>query len=321
MAEKVVCVIGCSGFVGSHVTAALLGRGVSVRGTLRDASSAKAGWLQERVGAKATGGARLTLHSAHMRDAEAVSAALEGSEAVFFCAGTERQEPETIEVMMGGARTALRAARDGGVGVAVFTSSTGSTNPPGPEPRPKREEEHWSDPMQQIAAGKYSPAAKTLMEAVALRAMEESEGALRVCILNPSLILGPAFQPELPSSLRFLRQILTGEKMAGAIPRGSMSIIDARDLAELHVRAFEQPEARGRYFAVKRSWSWRDILTALEQVCPEYTMPDTPPPEEPVRPTQFDLSRQRALGVTPRDLPAILEGVVQELRSRGLLGG
>lgn len=33
-----VAVLGCSGFVGSHVTAALLSRGYSVHGTLRDAS-------------------------------------------------------------------------------------------------------------------------------------------------------------------------------------------------------------------------------------------------------------------------------------------
>lgn len=38
-------------------------------------------------------------------------------------------------------------------------------------------------------------------------------GDERVCIMNPSLILGLAFQPETPSSLAFLSKILRGERM------------------------------------------------------------------------------------------------------------
>ena len=313
-----VCVLGCSGFVGSHVTAALLERGYTVHGTLRPSSRTdKDPWLRERLAPLAKEGASLELFSASMTDPQAVTAALDGCAGVFFCAGTERQEPRTIELMMGGVRTALEAAREREVPVAVITSSTGSTNPPGPEPRPKREGEHVSDPMQQISVGKYSPAAKTLMEALALRMAKEAGDALRVSIMNPSLILGPAFQPELPSSLRFLHQIVTGERMTEEVPTGSMSIIDVRDLAALQVRAFEQPEAHGRYFAVKRSWPWRDILAALEQLCPPYSMPAQAP--EPDEPSAYDLSRQETLGHTPRDLHEILEGALGELRQRGLL--
>ena len=46
-----------------------------------------------------------------------------------------------------------------------MTSSTGSTNPPdvGPETI-KNEIDSWSDPELQKQKGKFSPAAKTLME-------------------------------------------------------------------------------------------------------------------------------------------------------------
>ncbi len=157
------------------------------------------------------------------------------------------------------------------------------------------------------------------MEAVALRIAEDAGDELRVSIMNPSLILGPAFQPDLPSSLDFLRRILAGESMSEEIPQGSMSIIDARDLATLHVKAFEHSDAHGRYFAVKRSWSWRQILGALEQLHPPYTKPDTPEPDEAVIPTQFDLSRQESLGHTPRGLHDILRGALEDLRARDLI--
>lgn len=314
--SKTVCVLGCSGFVGSHIAAALLQRGYSVHGTMRNASDENTAWLRERVAPLAKDGATLRVVSADLADPGSLEASMAGCEGVFFAAGTERQAPETLETMVGGLRNTLQAALATGVGAAMITSSTGSTNPPGPEPVPKRELEHWSDPVDQILRGKYSPAAKTLMEAVALRMMEDSEGVLRVAIFTPSMIAGPAFQPELVPSLRWLLAIIKGERMADSIPNGSMSAIDVRDLAALQIAAFEQPEAKGRYFAVKRSYAWREILSTLQDVCEPYSMPDVPEPEHPVTPTQFDLSRQQSLGVVPRNLDAILAGVVEELRAR-----
>lgn len=320
MNEKApVCVVGCSGFIGSHVTATLLERGYSVHGTLRDASDERTHWLRERVASRAKDDATLTFFSAQMNDPEALTAAMKGCDGVFMCAGTEKQAPETIEIMLSGVRTILQTARSLGIKDVVLTSSTGSTNPPGPEPNPKVETDHWSDPMQQLSVGKFSPAAKTLMEALALRLMEESEGALRVCIMNPSLVAGPVYQPELVMGMKFLRSIIKKERWADSIPNGSMSVIDVRDLAMLHVKAYENKEASGRYFGVKKSWSWRDILSTLSQVYPAYTLPDVPEPEEPAQPTQFDLSRQETLGVSLRDLPEILEGVIDELTARGEL--
>lgn len=51
------------------------------------------------------------------------------------------------------------------VSVVVLTSSGGSTNPPGLDnSTPKSEVLHVSDPDEQIKRGRYSPAAKTLVE-------------------------------------------------------------------------------------------------------------------------------------------------------------
>ena len=63
----------------------------------------------------------------------------------------------------------------------------------------KNEIDHWSDPDFQISQGKYSPAAKTLMDRAALE-FGESHPDLRIVIFNPSMILGN-FRESLQSNL------------------------------------------------------------------------------------------------------------------------
>ena len=107
--------------------------------------------------------------------------------------------------------------------------------------------------------------------------------------------------------------------MVDKIPNNSMSMVDARDLAALHVNALENSAASGRYFGVKASWHWREILTALARACPAYRMPQPDPDEVPVRATQFDLTRQDSLDVNLRGLDAMLEGLVEELHRRKMI--
>lgn len=320
MSRGPVCVIGVSGFVGSHVAAALLAAGHSVRGTLRDPSAANRVWLEEGVGSRARDGATLELCAAELSDAGSIRSAMEGCSGVAMCAGVETQAPETIDLMVGAANHVADAALALGIGRAVFTSSTGSTNPPEGEPPRKNEVDHWSDPDAQIAAGKFSPAAKTLMDRTALERMEASEGRLRVATLNPSLIAGPAYQPDPVPSLRFFEAIVSGKRMNEQIPDGSMSMIHVEDLAGLHVAALERPEARGRYFGVQQSWHWKDILEAVGRAVPGYTPPLWPEDAVPSRPTQFDFTRRDALGAPARGIDEIVGSVVEELRRRRMIG-
>lgn len=319
MATDTICVVGVSGFVGSHVAAELLSRGYSVHGTLRTPNAAGNEWLERNLAPLAEKDARLTLLSAELGDALSLREAMRGCTGVVMCAGIEEQEPETMELMVGAAENTLNAALELGIRRAVFTSSTGSTNPPGGEPAVKNELEHWSDPDAQITAGKFSPAAKTLMDKAALAKMDAFEDKLRVCVMNPSMITGPAFQTRAVASLNAFQRIIRGDRMRERIPNGSMSMIDVRDLAKLHVNALELESASGRYFGVKRSWHWREILDALHRAYPAYSPPAFPEDEVPVTPTQFDLSRQDSLGVELRDLDEMLTSVVSELQRRHML--
>lgn len=319
MSAETVCVVGCGGFVGSHVTAELLSRGYDVHGTLRDSAGEKATWLMSKVAPSARGANKLSLFSADVYDKSSLEPAMAGCNGAIVCAGSPVIEPETIDLMLAVAENVSNAAIEAQIGRAVFTSSTGSTNPPEGEPELKNEVEHWSDPNQQLEAKKFAAVGKTRLDQIVLGKMAASDGGFRVCTINPSMIVGPAYQPQPVTSHRRFAAIINGERFADGYPNNSMSMIDARDLAALHVNAMERDQASGRYFGVKQSWHWSDILKALERAHPGYKMPEPDPNEVPVRATQFDLSRQNSLGVNVRGLDEMLDGVIAELHRRQMI--
>mmetsp|Transcript_26082 Transcript_26082/g.62836 ORF Transcript_26082/g.62836 Transcript_26082/m.62836 type:complete len:356 (+) Transcript_26082:369-1436(+) len=330
--EKKAVVIGGTGYVGSHVVAQLLGKRYKVRATSRDTT--KALWLQSLVTEDKKDRVELfelQLSSESPPD-EKMDQLLNGADAVFFCAGFEHQDPSTIDFMVNNALATVKAAKRQKVPCVVLTSSGGSTNPPGlANETPKKELEHWSDPEAQKANGRFSPAAKTLMEINALKAVgrdqqntvvapEAANGAPRLCIVNPNLILGPQLQPGTVSgnSLPWVVRILKGETMNEKVPNDSMSIIDVRDLAKLHVACMEQETASGRYFAVNKSFPWEEILTAFEEKYPNYKKPPRFEGAQAM-PTQFDFTRRDSLGVDLHPLGETVNDLVEFLKERGEL--
>jgi CDP-glucose 4,6-dehydratase len=123
-------VSGAHGFVGSHLARALLGRGEEVRVLDRPAPR-----LADVGGERLSGldllGIRgeVELVEADLRDAEAVSAAVDGIDSVFHLAaqtivGVAQDSPlETFEVNVRGAWNVFEACRAHGVEKIVFASS------------------------------------------------------------------------------------------------------------------------------------------------------------------------------------------------------
>jgi nucleoside-diphosphate-sugar epimerase len=319
MSVEKICVVGCSGFVGSHVTAELLSRGYDVNGTLRDAEGENSSWLLSDVAAYSGDSNNLTLFAADVFDKDSIRQAMENCSGVIVCAGSPLVVPETIDLMIAVAENVSDMAIDANITRAVFTSSTGSTNPMEGEPLLKNENLHWSNPNYQLAGKKYAAVGKTLLDQKVLNKMANAREKFRVCVINPSMIVGPAFQRDPVVSLCRFAAIINGKRFSEKIPNSSNSIIDVRDLAKLHVNALEKEEAKGRYFGVKQSWHWRDILKALEVACDKYTMPQIDPYETPVPATQFDFSRQDTLGVKLRNIDEMFASLVAELNRRSMI--
>jgi nucleoside-diphosphate-sugar epimerase len=175
----VAVVIGGTGFVGSYIVQQLLCDGISVRATCRNIGNSQ--WVKKLGG---TGGEKnISLHEfEYGKDGKPKDDSsrkvledilLPGADAVFFCVGFEKQDPETITYMVNACLTVLQAVKEemkksGRKMSVVVTSSTGSTNPPDALPgSTKNELDFWSDPEIQKQKRKFSPAAKTLMELAA----------------------------------------------------------------------------------------------------------------------------------------------------------
>jgi nucleoside-diphosphate-sugar epimerase len=150
-----------------------------------------------------------------------------------------------------------------------------------------------------------------------------AEASPRLVIMNPNLILGPQLDPgEIKgNSLPWVCRILKKQTMSEYIPNDSMSIIDVRDLAALHVAAAMNESASGRYFGVNKSFSWKEILGAFGEVCEDYTPPGLKEGEdyEGKVPTQFDHTRKESLGVELRPLKETLGDLVGFLREKGAI--
>ena len=218
MANQSVCVVGVSGGVGSHIAAGLLARGYDVVGTLRDPDGPAAGWIARNVAPVGEArGAALSLVAADASDKGGLAETMDGSIGVICAAGSPKNAVETIDLMTTLAHNVCDAALAAGLGAAVFTSSTGSTNPPDGEPEIKNEIDHWSDPEKQYADGKFAACAKTRYDRIILEKMAASGGKLRCAILNPSMILGPCLKDTPDEGLGAMARIIKGELFAGGV--------------------------------------------------------------------------------------------------------
>jgi dihydroflavonol-4-reductase len=65
-------------------------------------------------------------------------------------------------------------------------------------------------------------------------------------VVNPVVVFGPVLGPDFSTSVQLLRRLMGGA-MPGC-PRLSFGIVDVRDVADLHLRAMQNPAAKGERF-------------------------------------------------------------------------
>lgn len=238
-----VLVTGATGFVGSSLAPALIGRGdVYVRALVRSTSDVRRleGLGVERV-------------EADLQDSGGLRRAVEGSDVVFHLAALTRARSEAAfrEANVEGTRRLVDAIRaDGRARCLVYLSSMAAVGP-ARNGRPVAPED---EPRPITAYGR----SKLDGERVVLQVAD----AMRVVVLRAPAVYGPGDR-DLLTFFRLARHGVLPVPMGRA---RRVQLIHVGDLAEALVRAAFTNAARGVYHvADPRAYTWDEMLGLVAQ--------------------------------------------------------
>jgi len=252
---QTVLVTGGSGFLGGWCVLGALGRGYKVRASVRDGSRERE--LREMVQAQTGSSERLEIAIADLAGDDGWEEAVTGCSYVLHTASpfptAQPKDPDELIVpAREGTLRVLRASLAAGVGRVVITSSVAAVrNGGGPPPNRPLTEEDWTDPT--LAHLTPYTRSKTIAERAAWELVRERDASAQLAVVNPSAILGPTLSAKHSASLELVERLLGG--MPG-MPRLSFSVVDVRDVAELHLLAMAAPEAAGERFLAAGPSLW-----------------------------------------------------------------
>jgi len=250
IANELVLVTGGSGFVGAYCILKCLEANYRVRTTVR--SLDKKQYVLDML---KTGNAinldKLTFVEADLEKEDGWSEAIKDCTFVLHVAspfppGPPKHENDLIIPARDGTLRILREARDAKVKRVVITSSFaaiayGDKN----KNRSKLfTEEDWTDPNDR-GVGAYEKS-KTIAERAAWDFIEKEGGSLELAVVNPTSISGPVLGTHIALSVETVLRLMNGT--IPGCPNLSFSIVDVRDVADLHFLAMTDPKAKGERF-------------------------------------------------------------------------
>jgi len=260
--QKSVLVTGGSGFIGSWCVIGLLQQGYSVRTTVRSLGRESA--IRAAISTQVDPQDRLSFHAADLTADAGWDAAASGCDYMLHVASpvliSEPKNPEELIVpARDGTRRAVAAALKAGVKRVVLTSSVAAASPRAGARESVSDEAVWTD-LDDPKVSAYSRS-KTLAERAAWDLIRVPGGATTLVTVNPSVVLGPVLSRDFSESVQLVERLLTGR--VPGLPRLGFSIVDVRDVADLHIRAMTAPEAAGQRFIAAGDFAWMADLAAL----------------------------------------------------------
>jgi dihydroflavonol-4-reductase len=260
--QGTVLVTGGSGFIGGWCVIGLLQQGYTVRATVRNLGSERA--VRAALGKVVDAQDRLSFYAAELTADAGWDEATKGCDYVLHVASplgiAEPKDPNVLIMpAREGAKRAIRAAIRAGVKRVVMTSSVAATSKGVRAGESVSDESVWTNPKEPgVSAFAQS---KTLAERAAWDLIASSGGAMTLATVNPSLVLAPVLSRDFSGSVQVIQRLLSG-KVPG-IPRLGFNIVDARDVADLHIRAMTAPEAAGQRFIAAGQFAWMAELATL----------------------------------------------------------
>jgi dihydroflavonol-4-reductase len=237
-------VTGASGFIGSHVVAALAAAGAEVRAFDRRAPP------ELPAGVEAVAGDVL--------DADALVRAMRGGDAVFHLAAVysyaRGHAREMQAVNVDGTRAVLDAAARAGVRRVVHTSSCATCGPVAGRAATEADE----PPGWELAV----PYKRTKLEGERL-ALAAARNGLDVVVVNPTTPVGPGDRRPTPTG-KMVADVARGRARA-YLTGAALNVAAVEDVAAGHLLAFERGRPGTRYLLGGENLSLRKVFAIVAQ--------------------------------------------------------
>lgn len=284
--NDLILVTGASGYVGKWCVVKLLEKGYRVRGTVR--SAAKAAQVRDTItktlGPEPAG--RLELAEADILNDAGWAAALQGVTAVLHTATVIRaDEPRDASIVVRpaveGTERILRLTDEAGIKRIIITSSIATVGYGHGQTSGRRvyDETFFTN----IDGMRWTWAyciGKTRAEQAAW-AFAKAHGT-ELTTIHPGAIIGPALDSDASISVGLVSGLM--QNAMPALPSNGYSIIDVRDVADMHVAALEKPESIGqRYLATAEYMPFPKIAQTLRAAYPNRRIVDRTVPDWIIR--------------------------------------
>ena len=262
MSDKgTVLVTGGSGYIGGWCVIGLLQQGYRVRATVR--SLGREAQVRAALGTVVDPEDRLSFHVADLTADAGWDEAVAGCDYVLHVASplgvAEPKDPDELIVpARDGARRAVGAAIKAKVKRVVLTSSVAATSK-SDKGDSLSDETVWTD-LNDPTLSAYTRS-KTIAERAAWDLIGAEDGTTTLATVNPALVIGPVLSGDFSDSVQVVERLVTGR--VPGLPRLGFNIVDARDVADLHIRAMTAPEAAGQRFIAAGTYAWMADMAAL----------------------------------------------------------
>ncbi len=257
-----VLVLGATGFVGSHVTRALLEAGHDV-----------VGWKRSSSSLELLRGIELPWHEGDLGDPDSIRCAVAGKDAVFFCAGTLSLWPSQRDRLYAtnvlGARRVAQACLEARTRLVAFGSAGIYAGTPRMEPADETGTP-WPERYES-----FHVTSMALAEAEVLRAVASGLDAV---LLHPTLVVGKGDRSFHSSWL------LLGLARArfGMAPPGGVNLVSVACVARAAVLALEKAKKGSIYLLGSENLTNRGLLDLVFDILGE-TKPVLTIPRKPFR--------------------------------------
>lgn len=267
-----VLVTGATGYVASWIVAALLRAGVHVHAAVRNPDDL--GKVQHLLRAAQGTAGKLTLFRTDLLTPGSYAEAMAGCGIVMHTASpfirhVDDPQRDLVDPAVSGTRNVLDSVDETPtVTRVVLTSSIASVFTDASEteqaPGGMADESTWNTTAS-LDNEPYNYS-KTLAEREAW-AIAERQDRWRLVVINPSVVIGPALNPNPTSgSFAIMKQLGGGDMRFGA-PRLGLAAVDVRDIARAHIAAAYLPDAAGRHIV---SGGETDVLRMGYMLLPDF---------------------------------------------------